>query len=219
MLGRGGASLGWAARGAQRHHGPASRVFSVNTFHHLLLEHPEDMCDLVLKATSIPTTIRQLQAHRDRVRSLLISYAHRSLDCTDTDSTVLSVYDVLAAFCSFRYQQESGGDYKPYWHGQTDQGKNPQRLFDRGLSDEQPCQHQGVMQIYLNRFYEYQAAFNGTISSYRAWMNYQVAVLGAYQSVLELKDIAAIAAGLNALNFYCVNLAKDLVIDHYRGEE
>lgn len=208
-----------AARGAQRHHGPASRVFSVNTFHHLLLEHPEDMCDLVLKATGIPTTIRQLQAHSDRVRALLISYAHRSLDCTDTDSTVLSVYDVAAAFCSFRYQQENGGDYKPYWHGQTDQGKNPQRLFDRGLTDEQPYQHQGVMQIYLNRFYEYQAAFNGTVSSYRAWMSYQVAVLGAYQSVLELKDIAAIAAGLNALNLYCINLAKDLVIDHYRGEQ
>jgi hypothetical protein len=205
-----------AAHGAQYHHGPADRVFSLGTFHHLLLEHSEAICELVQKATGIPTTARQLQAHRDRVRPLLTSYAYRSFDCTDPDSTVLCVYDVVAAFCSFRYQQENGDDYKPYWHGQTDQGKNPQRLFDKGLSDVQPYQHQGVMQIYLNRFYEYQAVFTGSISSYQAWMRYQVAVLGAYQSVLDLKNIAAIATGLNTLNFYCVNLAKDLVIDHYR---
>lgn len=205
-----------AAQGDQHHHGPASRVFSVSTFHHLLLEHPEEMCELVHKATGIPTTVRQLQGHRDRVRSLLISYAYRSFDCTDPDAAVLCVYDVVAAFCSFRYQQECGQDYKPYWHGQTDQGKNPQRLFDKGLNDGQPYQHQGVMQIYLNRFYEYRAAFTGTIGSYHAWMGYQIAALGAYQSVLDLKDIASITTGLNALNFYCVNLAKDLVIDHHR---
>nr|WP_180166547.1 hypothetical protein [Stenotrophomonas sp. SbOxS2]NYT99395.1 hypothetical protein [Stenotrophomonas sp. SbOxS2] len=207
-----------AAHGAEHHHGPASRVFSVNSFQHLLLEHPEDICALVQKATGAPTTARQLQGHGDRVRSLLTSYAYRSFDCTDPDATVLSVYDVVAAFCSFRYQQERGEDYKPYWHGQTDQGKNPQRLFDKGLSDDQPYQHQGVMQIYLNRFYEYQTAFNGTTGSYRAWMNYQVAVLGAYQSVLDLKDITTITTGLNALNFYCVSLAKDLVIDHFRAD-
>lgn len=207
-----------AAHGAQYHHGPADRVFSISTFHCLLLEHSEAMCDLVQKATGIPTTVRQLQTHRDRVRPLLTSYAYRSFDCTDPDATVLSVYDVVAAFCSFRYQQERGQDYKPYWHGQTDQGKNPQRLFDKGLSDDQPYQHQGVMQIYLNRFYEYQAIFTGTIGSYQSWMRYQVAVLGAYRSVLDLKNIAAIATGLNTLNFYCVTLAKDLVIDHYRGD-
>lgn len=205
-----------AAHGAQYHHGPADRVFSISTFHYLLLEHSEAMCELVQKATGIPTTVRQLQAHRDRVRPLLVSYAYRSFDCTDPDATVLTVYDVVAAFCSFRYQQERGQDYKPYWHGQTDQGKNPQRLFDKGLSDARPYQHQGVMQIYLNRFYEYQAIFTGTIGSYQAWMRYQIAVLGAYRSVLDLKNITAITTGLNTLNLYCVNLAKDLAIDHYR---
>jgi len=204
------------AYGAQHHHGPASRVFSVNTFHHLLREHPKEICELVQKATSIPTTVRHLQGHRGRVKALLMSYAYRSLDCTDPGDTVLSVYDVVAALCSFRYQQESGDDYKPYWHGQTDQGRNPQRLFDKGLSAEQPYLHQGVAQIYLNRLYEYRAAFSGTIGGYHAEMNYQAAVLGAYLSVLDLQDITAITTGLNTLNFYCVNLAKDLVIDHYR---
>lgn len=208
-----------AAHGAQHHHGPASRVFSFNTSDHLLLEHPEEVRALVHKATGIPTTVRQLQAHRDRVKPLLISYAYRSFDCTDPDATILSVYDVVAAFCSFRYQQENGRDYKPYWHGQTDQGKNPQRLFDKGLSDEQPHQHQGVMQIYLDRFYEYRAAFTGTIGSYRAWMDYQVAVLGAYQSVLDLKDVAAITTGLTTLDFYRLNLAKDLALTHYRLDQ
>lgn len=205
-----------AAQGTLNHHRPASRVFSVSTFHHLLREYPEEMCELVHKATGIPTTVRQLQAHRDRVRPLLISYAYRSFDCTDPDATVLSVYDAVAAFCSFRHQQVDGDHYKPYWHGQTDQGKNPQRLFDKGLSDGHPYQYQGVLQIYLNRFYEYRASFLGNIDSYRAWMNYQVAVLGAYRSVLDLKDIVAVAKGLTTLNVYCIAAAEDLVFDLHR---
>ena len=49
-------------------------------------------------------------------------------------------------------------------------------------------------------------------------MRYQTAVLGAYRSVLDLKSITAIATGLNTLNFYSVNLAKDVAIEHYRME-
>ncbi|HDS1656580.1 hypothetical protein [Stenotrophomonas maltophilia] len=208
-----------AARCAHQHYGPASRIFSVNTCHYLLEEHPEELCELVQRASGIPTTIRQLQGHCDRIRLLLMSYAFRSLDCTDPDAAALSVYDVIAAFCSFRYQQEEGDDYKPYWHGQTDQGKNVQRLFDKGLSDERPYLHQGVIQIYLSRFYEYQASFHGTIGSYRAWMRYQIAALGAYQSVLELQDIAAIASGLSTLNVYRIAAAEDLVFDHSQVDE
>ncbi|WP_313207287.1 hypothetical protein [Stenotrophomonas sp.] len=207
-----------AAGDAQWHHGPSSRVFSVSTFHHLLSEWPDQMCDLVAKATSIATNIKQLKGHEDRARRLLVSYAYRSFDCTDPSACVLTVYDVVAALASFRYQQAEGGEYQPYWHGQTAQGKSPQRLFDKGLNPRDPHQHQGVMQIYLNRFYEYQAAFSGTTESYHAWMRYQVAVLGAYLSVVDLKDITAISAGLSTLNFYNVNLAKDMAIEHYRME-
>lgn len=207
-----------AAKDAPWHRGPSKRIFSVNTFHHLLSGWPDEMCGLVGKATGIPTTIKQLKGHEDRAKSLLVSYAYRSFDCTDPSATVLTVYDVVAALASFRYQHAEGQEYKPYWHGQTDQGKSPQRLFDKGLDPQDPHQHQGVMQIYLNRFYEYQAAFNGTTESYHAWMQYQSAVLQAYQSVLDLKDVAAISIALAGLNFYCVNIAKDYVINHLSSE-
>lgn len=208
-----------AAGDAQLHCSPSSRAFSANSFHHLLLEWPEEMCGLVQKATGIATTVKQLIGHTHRAKALLVSYAYRSLDCTDPSAAVLSLYDVVAAFSSFRYQQVEGGAYKPYWHGQTDQGKDPQRLFDKGLNPEDPHQHQGVMQIYLNRFYEYQASFHGTIRSYRAWMRLQASTLGAYQAVLDLKDIAAISMAMGALNFYCVCLAKDYVIEHFTKHE
>ncbi|CAD0303612.1 hypothetical protein LYZ86_11000 [Xanthomonas hortorum pv. cynarae] len=203
-----------ASGDSQWHHGPSNRVFSVNTFHHLLLECPDQMCDLVSKATSTATTIKQLRGHEDRAKRLLISYEYRSFDCNDPDAAMLTVYDIVAAFSSFRYQQADGQEYKPYWHGQTDQGKSPQRLFDKGMHPKDPHQHQGVAQIYLNRFYEYQAAFNGTTRSYRARLQYQTARLQAYQSALELKDIAAISMALTTLNFYCVGAAKDYVIEH-----
>ncbi|MCO7500271.1 hypothetical protein NJG17_10205 [Stenotrophomonas maltophilia] len=198
--------------------GPTVRVFSVNTFHQLLLECPDAMCQLVQKATGIATTIKQLRGHEDRAKRLLISYAYRSFDCTDPEAVLLTVFDVIAALASFRYQQAEGDAYKPYWHGQTDQGKDPQRLFDKGLDPDDPHQHQGVMQIYLNRFYEYQASFEGTIESHHAWMRYQTAMLHAFQSALELNDIAAVCMALSALNYVCVLNAKDCVIEHLSGD-
>lgn len=196
---------------AQWHHGPDDQVFSVNTSHCLLDEWPEEVSHLVHSATGIPTTSRQLRPHATRCKAILASYAYRSFDCADSNAPILSVYDVIAALASSRYQQEEGEDYKPYWPGQTDQGKSPQRLFDKGLDPDDPHQHQGVHQIYLNRFYEYQASFNGTANSNHAWMRYQMALHRAYQAILELQDIVAITMGLTALNFYCVNQANDFV--------
>jgi hypothetical protein len=197
-----------------RHHAPSSCVFSVDNFHHLLLAWPDEVCDLVSKATGIDTTFSQLKGHLIRAKALLISYAYRSFDCTDPNAPVLTVYDIVAALASFRYQQAEGEEYKPYWHGQTAQGSDPQRLFDKGLRSKDPHQHQGVAHIYLNRFYEYQAAFEGTTVSHHSWMQYQIATLRAYQSVLELKDTVKISMALMALNFYCVGAAKDYVIEH-----
>ena len=196
---------------ARWHHGPDDRVFSANTSHHLLDEWPEEVSHLVHSATGIPTTSRQLRPHAKRCKAVLASYAYRSFDCTDSNAPILSVYDVIAALASSRYQQEEGEDYKPYWPGQTDQGKSPQRLFDKGLAPDDPHQHQGVLQIYLNRFYEYQASFNGTTNSNHAWMRYQMALHRAYQSILDLQDIVAITMGLTALSFYCVNQANNFV--------
>ncbi|MEN5285917.1 hypothetical protein ABE494_08205 [Stenotrophomonas lactitubi] len=205
-----------ATHPARAHYGPGARVFSISTYHYLLLEYPEEMCVLVHEATSIPTSVDQLQSHEDRAKALLMSYSLRTFDCADPDALVLSVYDVVAAFSSFCYQQKHGHKYKPYWHGQKDQGEDPKRLFKKGLNKDDPHQHQGVIQIYLNRFYEYRASFHGRTASHRAWMNYQITVLRAYHLMLDRKDITAITIGLPVLSFYCVAAAQDFVFDHSR---
>lgn len=202
------------AAGSDYHHGPNKRAFSVNTVHNLVQAWPKELGALVEKATGFATSVKQLKGNQDRVKVLLASYAHRSLDCDDLDAQVISVYDIVAAMSSFRYQQEAGQDYQPYWHGQVEQGKSPQRHFDKGLNRRDPHQHQGVMHIYLNRFYEYQAALTGTASSHRAWMQFQVSMLNAYRSILKLNDIMAIVMALTSLNFVCASYAKDCVVEH-----
>ena len=214
-----GEALCRLAADGQPHHGAASGRFSLNTFQSLVQAWPKEIAALVEKATGIATSVKQLKANQDRAKVLLTSYAYRSFDCTDADAPLLSVYDVVAALASFRYQQESGNDYQPYWHGQVDQGRSPQRHFDKGLNSRDPHQHQGVMHIYLNRFYEYQAALCGRSASHRAWMRYQTATLKAYHSILKLNDIMAVVVGLTSLNFLCVNYAKDYVIEHLRSTQ
>lgn len=197
---------------------PFEREFSVNDFHRIFLEWPKEVTSLVELATGFETTARQLKPHVARAKVLLTSYGYRSFDSTDHDDRLLSVYDIVAALCSFRYQQVAGTDYKPYWHGQVDQGKDPQRLFDKGLRKNDPHQHQGVLQIYLNRLYQFQAAFTGTTQSYQAWMQYQISCLEAYLRIMQLNDIVAVVTGVMGINFLCMNKAKDIVIDHLKSD-
>jgi len=202
------------AAGSDPHHGPDKRVFSVSTVRSLIQAWPKEIAALIAKTTGFATSIKQLKGNQDRAKVLLASYALRSFDCDDLDAPILSVYDIVAALASFRYQQEAGHEYQPYWHGQVEQGKSPQRHFDKGLNCRGPHQHQGVMHVYLNRFYEYQAALTGTSASHRAWMQCQVAMLNAYRSILKLNDIMAIVMALTSLNFVCASYAKDCVLEH-----
>lgn len=202
-----------AGKGRHSQLSPFDRVFSVNNFHHFVFGWPKEVTSLVELATGFETTTRQLKAHIVRVKALLTSYGYRSFDSTDADAKILSVYDIVAALCSFRYLQVAGSDYKPYWPGQVDQGKDPQRLFDKGRRKNDPHQHQGVIQIYLNRLYEFQAAFTGTSESYQAWMQYQVSRLDAYLRIIQLNDIIAVVTGLMGINFLCLDKAKDIVIE------
>lgn len=192
---------------------PSDKVFSLNNFHHLVFGWPKEVTSLVRAATGFNTPTRQLKNNTIRAKALLASYGYRSYDSTDPDARILSIYDIVAALCSFRYQQEAGTDYKPYWPGQVDQGKDPQRLFDKGLKNNDPYQHQGVIQIYLNRFYEFQAAFTGTTGSHQAWMQYQVARLDAYLRIIEINDIIAVVTGLRRIDALCLDKAMEIVID------
>lgn len=206
------------AANSDTHHRAADRVFSVNTYHHLVQGWPKEVAELVEKATGFATSVKQLKTHERRAKALLASYAYRTYDCVDPSALVLSVGDIVSAIASFRYQQEAGGNYKPYWPGQTDQGKDPQRHFDKGLDADDPHQHQGVIQIYLNRFYQYQAVLNGTTESHQAWMDYQGSLLNAYHSVLKLNSIVGVTTGLTSLGFLCLSFSKDLVIEHLNGK-
>lgn len=187
-------------------------ILSIILVGHFISEWSKHLSKLVYKATRELTSAKKLRSIGARATRLLILHAERLHGCRDQAERILSLNDVIAALSAVRYQQGTGSKYKPYWYGQTDQGDSPQALFDLGINQTDPYQHQGVLQIFLNPFYEYRAAFNGTQASHQAWMRYQEATLEAYQSVLDVGDIFQVAMGISTLKFYCINAAKDLVI-------
>ena len=187
-------------------------ILSITVLGQFMSEWSTHLAKLVRKATGYPTTASKFRSIVARATRVLILHAERFHGCRDQTERVLSLNDVIAALSAVRYQQGTGRKYKPYWYGQSDQGESPQALFDLGINEADPYQHQGVVQIFLNPFYDFRSAFNGTQANHRAWMRYQVATLGAYQSVLDLGDIVHITMGLNTLKFHCINAAKDLVM-------
>ncbi len=204
---------------ANAHHSPSTKIFSINNFHHLVFGWPKEVAALVKAATGFDTSPLLLKKNTVRSRALLTSHAYRSFDCCDPDAQVISIHDIVAALCSFRYQQEAGDDYKPYWHGQSEQGKDPQRLYDKGFRKNDPHQHQGVIQIYLNRFYEFQASFQGTTQSHHAWMQLQISRLRAYFRLVEVNDIVGFVTGVTAMNFDFMDMAKDIAIKHLNHDK
>ncbi|UXL28956.1 hypothetical protein [Stenotrophomonas maltophilia] len=194
------------------HYSAMTPILPIALVGHFISEWSEHLSKLVHKATGSSTSARKLRSIGARATRVLILHAERFHGCTDQAERILSLNDVIAALSAVRYQQATGSKYKPYWYGQTDQGDSPQALFDLGINQTDPYQHQGVLQVFLNPFYDYRAAFNATQASHHAWMRYQVATLGAYQSVLDLGDIFEVTLGLSTLKFHCINAAKDLVI-------
>lgn len=201
------------------HLSPFDKVFSINNFHHLVFGWPDEFTSLVKAATGHGTPRKQLKQNTVRAKALLVPYVYRAHEEFDPDARTLAVYDIVAALCSVRYQQVEDTEYKPYWHGQKDQGTCPQRFLDKGLSKNDPHQHQGVLQIYLNRFYDFQASFNTTTESHQAWMQYQVSHLEAYRRLVQLNDIVAVVTGITSMNSLCVSRARDIIIEHLNANQ
>lgn len=195
--------------------GPYERLFSINNFKSLIYAYPIEICELVETATGHKSEKKELLANANRAIPLLMCYGFRSYDETNPDAPILSFIDIIAALCSFRHQQEIDLKYKPYWQGQQAQGDDPQRHYDKGwgikagkfnpeVKQEEIYQHQGVFQIYYDRFSEYQAAFMGKRDSYDAWMEFQLARLEAYEKIIKLGKIKDIWEAANMLDEYCI---------------
>lgn len=198
---------------------PYVKSFSVNSFHHLVLCSPKEITAAVRAATSLNGRSDSIIKNTARAKALLMTYAYRSLNISDPDDPILSVCDIVSALCSFHYQQRTGGPYEPYWHGQKTQGSDPQRHFDKGLRKQHPHQHQGVAQIYLNRFYEYRAAFSGTTQSYHSWMEYQVSRLSAYMHASKTNDISTFIDGIHRVDALGIDHAHEIAIRNARGRQ
>lgn len=170
-------------------------------------DYREEIVSAVRSATGIDGRV-DLSA--ERAEWLLVRYKSRIFGSNDPKAPVLSICDVVSAFCSFHYDQKAGIPYKPYWHGQETQGSRARWHFDKGRNADDPHQHQGVVQIYLNRFFEYQATFRGTTLSYHAWMRYQVARLHNYLRAVRENDISVLIDNLLRIDELSINQAKEL---------
>jgi hypothetical protein len=187
---------------------PDERLFSVNNFHHLVAGYHRELISLVRAATKFNTRKKTLFENTVRAKRILALHVYRCYDETDLDAQLLSVFDIVAALCSVRYQQGVKTEYKPKWLGQVSKGKDPQAHFDKTIDLDDPFQYQGVIQIYLYRFQEYLSAFTGMTESSHAWMSFQVSRFDAYARMLQLNDINAIIASVYHFDEYCIHHAR-----------
>lgn len=192
---------------------PTDKVVSVKDFPMLVACQTKDFRALVKLATGLDTRKDVLLQNLPSAQRILISYAYRCFDESDMDAHLLSVLEIVAALCSVRYQQAVRTEYKPYWHGQEDQGTSPQRHFDKAMDPDDPFQHQGVVMIYLYRFHEFLHAFLKTTESIDAWMNVQLARLDGYVRILSLQDIGTIPVVAEHFDHMCMAAAKEILAD------
>lgn len=184
-------------------------LFSVNDFQPFVVDYYREFIYLVKAATELDTRKITLFEHTLRARKILASLVYRRYGETDSDACRLSVFDIVAALCSVRYEQKVKTKYEPVWSGQVSQGKSPQAHFDKADSDD-PYLHQGVFQIYLYRFSEYLAAFTKKTESNNAWMAYQLSRFDAYTRILQLNDINGIVASVHHLDGVCSQEAMSI---------
>lgn len=189
---------------------PTDKVVSVKDFPKLVACHTKEFRALVKAATGLDTRTDVLIQNLARAQRILVSYAYRSFDESNMDAHRVSVLEIVAALCSVRYQQAVRTEYKPYWHGQDDKGSSPQRHFDKTIDPDDPYQHQGVLLIYLYRFYDFLYAFLQTTASISAWMQVQLARLDGYVRILALQDIGALPAVAEHFDHMCMAAAREI---------
>jgi hypothetical protein len=194
--------------------GSNEKLVSVNDFPTLAAVYHKEFNALVKAATGFDTRKTRFVENIPIAQAILASYGCRSYDESNQDAKLLSILDIVAALCSVRHQQESGIEYIPYCHGQKNLGTSPQAMFKKGLRENDPHQHQGVAQIYLYRFAEYQAAFTNTTESYRGWMAYQVARLDAYARIFNLREIGGVVASARHFDGMCLQTAERTASDY-----
>ena len=193
---------------------PDEELFSVNNFQPFVVDYYRKFIYLVKAATKLDTRMTTLFEHTLRAKKLLWFRVYRSYGETDGDACRLSLFDIVAALCSVRYEQKVKTKYEPVWSGQVSQGKSPQAHFDKADSDD-PYLHQGVFQIYLYRFSEYLAAFTKKTESNNAWMAYQLSRFDAYTRILQLNDINGIVASAHHFDQMCIQEAITISRDPF----
>ena len=188
---------------------PNQKIVSVNDCPKLVAVYRKEFKSLVKAATGLDTKNSERFVENIRLaKAILASYGDRCYDESNPDVKLLSILDIVAALCSVRHQQEFGTKYPAYWPAQKSQGTNVEAMFKKGLRKNDPHQHQGVAQIYLYRFAEYQAAFTNTTESYRGWMAYQVSRLDAYARIFKLREVGRIVASARHFDEVCMQEAE-----------
>lgn len=186
---------------------------------HLIDKYSGHFRHVVEKITGLSTKPNSLLDYAPRVEKILRIYALRRFDSTDRGARNLTIHDIVAALCSFRYQQEAKTTYQPKWFSQeVSEGRNIKNHFDKGLqstlSSPKPFVYQGVFQIYYNRFAQYKAALDRTTSIYQGWMSFQYARLHAYINILKLRSIHHVSAAACCFDELCKEEARNIVNLH-----
>jgi hypothetical protein len=198
---------------------PDSQSFCANDVCQVIDKHSEHIKNLVEKVTGLPTRRQGLMEDAPRAVIILRSYAYRCFDKTSPSEPILSLHDIVAALCSFRYQQSERTPYQPKWPSQeASEGRATKAHFDKGLkitsSNTKPHIFQGVFLIYYDRFAQYKAAFDRTTPVYQGWMAFQYARLHAYIGILKLRDIYRFSLAACYFDELCTEEARSVTKDY-----
>ncbi|MEW9572263.1 hypothetical protein ABQJ54_10920 [Rhodanobacter sp. Si-c] len=162
--------------------------------------------DIVMLATET-SSYKDMQVIEDAIRAkkILIEYLWRNYEIDDPNAKLLSLHNIIAALCSYRYQRETGTPYEPDWPGRGKQpGNSPQRLMEDGLYNKKLAIPQGVFDLYYQRYAQYLFAFMGKSESNNAWMDFQSSRLNAYVRILQSYNIDVITKSIFEFDRYCL---------------
>lgn len=185
---------------------PHTAFVSVNDTPDFVAFFSKQFCDIVMLATSTDT-YKKKQVIEDAVRAkkILIEYLWRNHEIDDLNAKLLSLHNIIAALCSFRYQRETRTLYEPDWPGRNKQpGDSPQQFMDKRIYNKKITIPQGVFSLYYERYAQYLFAFIGKTECNNAWMDFQSARFNAYTRILQSNNIDVITRSIAEFDRYCL---------------
>ena len=193
--------------------GPTDHEVPLASFEEFIQPYLNRLMALVELASGLTTPETAYEKNVGRAKKILEWAVYRRYDRYPPEGVRVCILDAVAALCSVRYQQEPGKKtkYAPYWESQQSQGTSPERMLDAIDEDSEFGLHQGVFLLYYTRYKDYLAAFTSTSESHRAFADFELCRLDAYQAAMQSRSLMEFQAATLGIDNLGLIHALDIV--------